>query len=64
MNITHYRFIFLFKETDVNNIVEKFVPAHWLERKDRGVPVPKTLQTEMIVMRNELGLAQYKFSFE
>ncbi|MDD5483386.1 MAG: Ldh family oxidoreductase [Kiritimatiellae bacterium] len=36
----------------------------WLERKDRGVPVPKTLQNEMIIMRNELGLTQYKFSFE
>ncbi|MFC1453747.1 Ldh family oxidoreductase [Verrucomicrobiota bacterium] len=36
----------------------------WLERKDRGVPVPKTLQKEMITMRDELGLAQYKFSFE
>jgi len=36
----------------------------WLERKDRGVPVPKTLQAEMIVMRNELGLKRYKFAFE
>ena len=36
----------------------------WLERKDRGVPVSKTLQKEMIVMRNELGLNHYKFTFE
>lgn len=36
----------------------------WLERKDKGVPVPETLQKEMIVMRNELGLDQYQFSFE
>jgi len=36
----------------------------WLERKNKGVPVPKTLQKEMIVMRNELGLAQYRFPFE
>ena len=36
----------------------------WLERKDRGVPVPKSLQREMIIMRNELGLNHYKFAFE
>ena len=36
----------------------------WLEHKDRGVPVPKTLQAEMIIMRNELGLKQYTFAFE
>ncbi len=36
----------------------------WLDRKDKGVPVPATLQKEMIVMRNELGLTKYKFPFE
>jgi len=36
----------------------------WLERKDRGVPVPKTLQKEMTTMRDELGLKQYRFPFE
>lgn len=36
----------------------------WLARKDRGIPVPKTLQKEMITMRNELGLHRYKFNFE
>lgn len=35
----------------------------WLERKPKGVPVPETLQKEMIAMRNELGLKQYKFPF-
>jgi hypothetical protein len=36
----------------------------WHERKDKSVPVPETLQKEMIIMRNEPGLNQYKFSFE
>ncbi|MFH1619632.1 MAG: Ldh family oxidoreductase [bacterium] len=36
----------------------------WLYRKDKGVPVNKELQKEMLVMRDELGLKQYKFPFE
>jgi len=36
----------------------------WLARRDKGVPVPESLQKEMIVMRNELGLNKYRFPFE
>lgn len=36
----------------------------WLERKDRGAPVNEELQRQMIAMRDEMGLTQYKFSFE
>ncbi len=36
----------------------------WLERKDKGVPVNKALQDQILVMRDELGLGQYKFEFE
>jgi len=36
----------------------------WLERKDKGVPLNAELQKEIIAMRDELGLSQYKFSFE
>ena len=36
----------------------------WLERRNKGVPVPESLQKEMIVMRNELGLNKYRFPFE
>ncbi len=36
----------------------------WLERKDKGVPVGNVLQQEMITMRNELGLDEYRFPFE
>lgn len=36
----------------------------WLERKDKGVPVGSVLQQEMITMRNELGLDEYRFPFE
>ncbi|HOQ09441.1 MAG TPA: Ldh family oxidoreductase [Syntrophomonadaceae bacterium] len=36
----------------------------WLERKDRGVPVNKALQQDMLVMKQELGLNQYHFPFE
>jgi L-2-hydroxycarboxylate dehydrogenase (NAD+) len=36
----------------------------WLDRKDKGVPVGKVLQQQMIQMRNELGLSQYQFPFE
>ncbi len=36
----------------------------WLERKDKGVPVNAVLQREIIQMRDELGLKQYRFEFE
>jgi LDH2 family malate/lactate/ureidoglycolate dehydrogenase len=35
----------------------------WLARKDKGVPVNKETQREIILMRDELGLKQYKFPF-
>jgi len=35
----------------------------WLDRKDRGVPVNKSLQQEIITMRDELGLKNYNFNF-
>ncbi len=36
----------------------------WLERKDKGVPVGSALQQQMLQMRNELGLSQYRFAFD
>lgn len=36
----------------------------WLERQGKGVPVNQALQAEMLAMRDELGLSQYKFDFE
>jgi LDH2 family malate/lactate/ureidoglycolate dehydrogenase len=36
---------------------------NWLERKDKGVPLNKETQREIIVMRDELGLKRYKFPF-
>ncbi len=36
----------------------------WLERKDRGVPVGKVLQQEMIAMRDQMNLSKYHFPFE
>jgi len=36
----------------------------WLERKDKGVPAGEDLQAEIIAMRNETGLDQYRFPFE
>ena len=36
----------------------------WLERKDKGVPLNKALQEEILELRDELGLTQYKFPFE
>lgn len=35
----------------------------WLERKDKGVPVGKTVQDELTTLRDKLNLP-YKFSFE
>ena len=36
----------------------------WLERQDKGVPVGKRLQAEMIALRDELNLPGYRFPFE
>ncbi|HHW74457.1 MAG TPA: Ldh family oxidoreductase [Firmicutes bacterium] len=36
----------------------------WLERRDKGVPVGKRLQEEMVAMRDELNLTGYRFPFE
>ena len=36
----------------------------WQERQDKGVPVNKALQDEILLMRDELGLSQYHFPFE
>lgn len=36
----------------------------WLDRKDRGAPLNKVLQKEMLQMRDELGLKDFHFSFE
>lgn len=35
----------------------------WQTRKDKGVPLNKELQKEIIAMRDELNLSQYKFQF-
>jgi L-2-hydroxycarboxylate dehydrogenase (NAD+) len=35
----------------------------WLHRKDRGVPLNKETQQEIIAMQKELGLKGYKFNF-
>ncbi|MCE5250214.1 Ldh family oxidoreductase [bacterium] len=35
----------------------------WLERKDSGVPLNRQLQSEVIAMRDELGLTGYDFPF-
>lgn len=37
---------------------------NWLERRDKGVPVPSSLQKQMLQLKNELNLQQYKFPFE
>jgi LDH2 family malate/lactate/ureidoglycolate dehydrogenase len=36
----------------------------WQYRKDKGVPVNAPLQRDMIALKKELGLSQYKFPFE
>lgn len=36
----------------------------WQERKDKGVPVNEGVQKELIAIRDELGLTQYRFPFE
>ncbi|MFH1258236.1 MAG: Ldh family oxidoreductase [Elusimicrobiota bacterium] len=35
----------------------------WLERKDKGAPVNKELQKEILLMQKELSLTKYKFPF-
>lgn len=37
---------------------------NWLERRDKGVPVTPALQTQMLQLKKELNLHQYKFPFE
>ena len=36
----------------------------WLERKDKGAPINKNLQQQIITLKKELGLTKYKFPFE
>ncbi|MFU0828579.1 MAG: Malate/L-sulfolactate dehydrogenase [Lachnoclostridium sp.] len=36
----------------------------WQERKNSGVPINDAVQKELIQVRDELGLTQYKFPFE
>jgi len=36
----------------------------WQERKNSGVPINDAVQKELIKIRDELGLSQYRFPFE
>ena len=36
----------------------------WLERKDKGAPINKNLQQQILTLKKELGLTKYKFPFE
>jgi LDH2 family malate/lactate/ureidoglycolate dehydrogenase len=36
----------------------------WLDRKDKGAPINKNLQQQILVIKEELGLSKYKFPFE
>ena len=36
----------------------------WLERQEQGIPLDDVVQRQMIQMRDELDLAQYRFPFE
>ena len=36
----------------------------WMYRKDKGVPVTEAVQKEVIGLRDEFGLTQFKFPFE
>jgi LDH2 family malate/lactate/ureidoglycolate dehydrogenase len=36
----------------------------WQERKDTGVPISEAVQKELLAIRDELGLTQYRFPFE
>ena len=35
----------------------------WLERKEKGVPINKNLQKEILAIQSELGLKKYEFPF-
>lgn len=36
----------------------------WLERREKGIPLDPEVQKELLEMRDELGLKQYRFAFE
>jgi len=36
----------------------------WLERKEKGIPLPEGVRNDMVAMRNELALSQYSFPWE
>ncbi|MCR5608328.1 MAG: Ldh family oxidoreductase [Lachnospiraceae bacterium] len=36
----------------------------WLERQKKGVPVGETIKKELVQLRDECGLTQYRFPFE
>jgi len=36
----------------------------WQERQDKGVPINPGVQKELVAIRDELGLTQYRFPFE
>jgi LDH2 family malate/lactate/ureidoglycolate dehydrogenase len=35
----------------------------WMERKDRGMKLDPALQKEILQLKNEFGLVEYRFSF-
>ncbi|MEI6217729.1 MAG: Ldh family oxidoreductase, partial [bacterium] len=35
-----------------------------IERKKTGIPLPPSVQIDLVTMRDELGLSQYRFAFE
>ena len=35
----------------------------WLKRKDRGVPLDKIMRKQLLMLKQEYGLNQYKFTF-
>jgi len=35
----------------------------WIERKEKGVPLNKSLQHDILIMKNELNLSNYDFPF-
>ena len=36
----------------------------WMQRKDSGVPINPSVQKELVAIRDELGLTEYRFPFE
>ena len=36
----------------------------WLDRKDKGAPINEALGKQLVAIRDELGLKQYRFEFE